>query len=368
MFAQKYIPKVLPLILLLLFVAGMPPPDVAVEPAPQYDALFQRKDGWTGADGAYSVPLSDEVTLWLFGDTWIGPIRDGRHVNARIVNNSIALLAGQEPVRARISFFEGRTPDGRLAAFFEPADGRGWFWPYHGILTPEGLYIFLMQIDRAGVSDFRVIGSWLGHVPNPRDPPTQWRIRQTKIPWAQFTCSGDLFFGSALLKDGNFIYIYGSDEEIINGFHRKYMILARVTESRLGEFDQWRFYTNGQWRPDFTAASRLGGGLANEYSVSLQPALGKYIAVYTEDGISGKIVARLAPQPWGPWGAPLTLHQCPEADWDPDYFCYAAKAHPAMAIRPNELIVSYVVNSMDFERMAADARIYRPRFIRVKFR
>lgn len=36
----------------------------SVEPVPEYSKLFYRESGWTGADGAYSVALANEVTLW----------------------------------------------------------------------------------------------------------------------------------------------------------------------------------------------------------------------------------------------------------------------------------------------------------------
>jgi len=53
--------------------------------------------------------------------------------------------------------------------------------------------------------------------------------------------------------------------------------------------------------------------------------------------------------------------------WDSSYFCYAAKAHPELSRQDDELIVSYVCNANDFWKMAADARIYRPKFLRLKF-
>ena len=53
---------------------------------------------------------------------------------------------------------------------------------------------------------------------------------------------------------------------------------------------------------------------------------------------------------------------------DEDIFCYAAKGHPELSLTPDELIITYVANSTDFYKMAADARLYRPRFIRVRFK
>ena len=48
------------------------------------------------------VPISDKLTLWIFGDTWIGDIIDGMHKNATIVNNSIGLQQGKDPSTASV--------------------------------------------------------------------------------------------------------------------------------------------------------------------------------------------------------------------------------------------------------------------------
>ena len=52
------------------------------EPAPDLDALFQTTNGWIGSDGDYSIQLNSSTTLWLFGDTVIGQVRDGKRINA----------------------------------------------------------------------------------------------------------------------------------------------------------------------------------------------------------------------------------------------------------------------------------------------
>ena len=84
--------------------------------------------------------------------------------------------------------------------------------------------------------------------------------------------------------------------------------------------------------------------------------------------MSKNIVARTAPEPYGPWSEPLIVYQCPEEDWHDNIFCYAAKAHPEISLAPNELIVTYVTNSMDFNQIESDARLYRPRFLRLRFK
>ena len=358
------------LALFLLLTACASQPAIRVEPLPGYDALFDRQEGWTGGDGVYSVPLADSTILWLFGDTWLGDVRHNAHVNATIVNNTVAIQRGRFPGEAVVDFYSGRTPDGNTAALIRPPDGRGWLWIYHGAIIQGQLYLFMVQIERTAeppAAGFRITGTWLGQVANYGDPPPSWKISQQRIPWGSFSSAVTLF-GSWVLKQGPWIYIYGTTEDVVDGYHHKYMILARAPESGLAQFNQWQFYANGRWSADFKKAERLCAGMANEYSVSYLPALDKYVAVYSDGGSVDNIAARFAPNPWGPWRDPVSLFRCPEAGWGENIICYAAKGHPDISETSDELIVSYIANSIDFETMVSDARLYRPRFIKVKFR
>ena len=370
MFTKKYILKVICIVTLVLLTACAPQPGIRVELLPQYDALFENESGWTGADGAYSVPMTNDRILWLFGDTWFGEVRNGRHVNATIINNSIAIQRGLTPYVAFLEFYSGTSSLGELQAFIRPADGRGWFWIYHGAIAPDGLYLFLLQIVRsnaAGTFGFEVIGSWLGHIANYDDPPERWNINQYKIPWSRFSAVQNIFFGSWVMKKNEFVYIYGIDEEIVDQRPRKFMILARAPKAGLAHFERWRFYADGLWTADFSRAERLSANLANEYSVSFLPILGNYAAVYTQNGLSKNIVARFGANPWGPWSEPEVLFQCPEMSRGEDIMCYAGKGHPDLSSGPDELIISYIANSEDFYKMAADAELYRPRFVLIRF-
>ncbi len=123
-----------------------PRPGYSVEPLPEYDALFCKTEGWTGADGAYTVELADDVTLWLYSDTWIGDVVDGKHKDATMINNTIALQRGKDPATASVKFFWQTAKDGKPAAFIRPTDETGWFWIYDGIVADGKLYLFLMQI------------------------------------------------------------------------------------------------------------------------------------------------------------------------------------------------------------------------------
>ena len=343
-------------------------PKIQTEPIPSYNRLFMQDHGWTGGDGAYTVPLGSDTTLWLFSDTWIGDIRDGRHVQSTMVNNSVALQVGKNPATARVDFFWGRDRNGEPDALIQPQEGeRGWFWLFDGLLTTHGLFVFLMQIvphDKA----FDHIGAWLGKVANPRDPPDRWRIEQRKIPWGRLDGPAKILFGSALCQVGRFVYVYGTDEDITHGgIHKKYMIAARVAADSLDDFTRWRFFDGTRWQPDWTKAARLSPDMANEYSVSFQSTLNSYVVVYTEGGLSEYIAIRTAPSPEGPWSKPIRVFRCSESRWKRGVICYAAKAHPSLSDDPDELIVTYVAGSFSIWILATDAQLYWPRFLRLRF-
>jgi hypothetical protein len=140
------------------------------------------------------------------------------------------------------------------------------------------------------------------------------------------------------------------------------MVIARVPATSVGDFAAWRYYRDGEWQKDIRNLSPLAGGIASEYSVT--PFGKQYLAVYTELGLSPRIMGRMADHPWGPWSAPVLLYECREMARDNRLFCYGAKAHPALS-SGQELIVSYVVNSFDFWQVAREAKLYWPRFVRV---
>jgi len=355
------------LLLAVWLTACAPRPSVRVSQRPDYNHLFERKDGWTGADGAYTVALSEDRVLWLFGDTWVGKIREERHVDATLINNSLAIQHGKDPATATLRFYYKLSVDGHPEPFIRPADGKTWFWLYDGVLASDALYLFLIEMERVEPSGFRMVGTWLAQIENPNEAPLDWHIRLKKIPWARFSSSGDLFFGSAILEDGGFYYVYGIDEAIRDGWHHKFMILARVPKDRLWFFDRWRFYVNGNWESEIETVTHLCGEMANEYTVSFLAGLGRYVAIYTEAGISDRIVARTSPTPQGPWSGAIPIYSCPEAAWDPSVICYAAKGHPSLSSTADSLLVSYVANSTDFWKMVSDARLYRPRFLQVEF-
>lgn len=352
--------------LLVAFPAQEPLPKA--QPAPEWNARFDRTEGWIGGDGAYTVAVTPQRTLWLFSDTWVGSVKEGRRTNATIVNNTVAVQEGHGD-HAKLEFVVAKGKDGKPAALITPADGHGWFWLFGGVCVEGKLYLFLAQIEKTkdpGVFGFRQIGTWLGIVANPLDHPTAWRVEQKKLSFEEFSPQRSLSFGAAVLRDGDYVYIYGIDETGTGLARSKHLVVARAPISSVSDFTAWRFFKDGEWTNDSRQASRLAKGMANEMSVSFVPHRKQYVAVYSEQGLSPRILVRTAPTPIGPWSGPTMVYQCLEGQ-DRKNFCYAAKAHPELA-GEDELLITYVVNSFDFWQVARDARLYWPRFVRVKLR
>lgn len=343
---------------------------IEAAPAPEYDALFQRSNGWIGADGDYSVTVDKNTVLWLYSDTFVGTVKDNRRVDTVMINNSVGVqrVGSKRPVE----FFYRTDKDGKPGAFITPDDGRGYFWLFDGAMTSKGLFLFLTRVehsDRSAVFPFKLFGMSLGHVTNPTDPPLKWHIEQRNVPFSRFTTSGATFFGSATLKAGPYIYIYGVDsfakDAAGNRLHA--MIVARVAEDKLGDFAAWRFFSRGKWVIGFEHCDPLFSVAPTEYSVSYVPGIRQYAAVYTEGGIYGKIMVRLSQKPQGPWGPPVKVYDCPDRDSHEKTYSYAAKAHPELSDSLNELIVTYATNSMHFPDVFDDARLYWPRFVKLTF-
>ena len=288
------------------------------EPMPDLNVQFEPHEGWIGGDGAYSVAMSPRQTLWLFSDTWIGSVRDGKRTNATIVNNTLGLQDGRGK-DAKVQFVVRRDDGGKPAAFITPADKRGWFWLQAGAVSGDRLYLFLSQIEKSespGVFGFRQIGRWLGSCRKPARSALEWRITQRKLPCTIIARSANWRLGR---RSSAMASTFTSMEPTkTKGRHRAAVILsvARVPIAAIGDFTAWRYYHDGQWAGDFHNATRMVRGMASELSVSYLPEFKRYVLVYTEGGLSPRILARTAAAPWGPWSAATTLYECPESHWD----------------------------------------------------
>ena len=297
--------------------AGIAPDAAAVVniavPALEWGALFERRSGWTGADGIYSIPLSGNErpgsgaatrTFFTFSDTFIGQVNAaGERVSgATLVNNTNALLAGSDPDPAEIDFFWRTSASGSPMAQVipqPPTGTRTWFWPNDGIVVDGRLYLFSLRN----------------------------------------------------------LYVYG----VRNDSNNKKLVVARVLPGQIANFSAYRFWSSGTWSTSIAAATPVTGRISSEFSVSPLPD-GRYILVFQLDTLSNKVAVRYADTPVGPWSDFTVVYTAPESGISPNTYTYNAKAHPHLST-PDRLLISYNVNTFDFFEHFSNADIYRPRFI-----
>lgn len=360
---------------------------VVVEPAREWTDLFDRTKGWTGADGIYSIPLSgqetpgaDTPTLFVFSDTFIGEVgRDGlRKPGSTIVNNTLALLYPNQPAPENIHFLWGKEDDGDPRAVFLPGTPEtnpgDWYWLEDGVALDGKVHLLAlrMELGGGGVFNFAVAGVSLITLALDSPHPIEDQVQvDTPLYFKTPDEAYEHVFGGAIMANtpeagapvpDGYIYVYGYRSDLATG--KKEAIAARVEAGEFESFGAWRYWNGTGWVPEIEAVAPLPGTgwLSSEFSVTPLPD-GRYLLAYQKFGIGQETAVRLGPSPTGPFGPAVTLWNCPEADVDPDIYCYNAKAHPHLS-GPGELLISYNVNTFDFaDHIYAD--IYRPRFIRV---
>ena len=334
------------------------------QPAPEIDARFRPQQGWIGGDSGHSVDLGHQRTLWLYGDTWVGAVKDGRRSKARIVHNSVGMQCGSD---APCSFVVREDEQHKSVDLIKPADGRGWLWFQAGAMANGRLYLFMSQFDRSANGGHTHIAQWLGIVSNPLEDPREWCLDQIQIPYSLFSDDRQLTFGTSVIVSGEHLYIYGSEEHLRGGSQKHYLVLARVPLNEIGNMEAWTFHRRGRWSHDYTRPSRLADYMAGETSIVAVPNMNQFVMVYTDCGVSQRIVARTAPTPAGPWSDIQVVHSCRESSLDRNLFSYGGKAHPALS-SDGKLVISYLTSSVNTWQVATDARLYWPKFLTVEIK
>lgn len=359
-----------------------------VEEAPEWSALFNRTSGWFGADGTYSIPLNGKdnatvkattKTMLLFSNTLIGEISNGRlDSNISFINNSAALLIGNEPKENAVDFYWNKSEEDKPQSLFIPntpsaKKGEDYYWMGDGFINTalgNATYIFGSRMRTVSEEEwgFSLMGTALIVLPPNSKPPFQDQ-RQIEIPFFFDAESPDEkgAFGAGIFvntKDAGapdpdgYLYIYG-----VKGKNKDLMV-ARVQPKDIEDFNAWRFWDGKEWNNDIEQATSVTQNVSHELSVSVLPD-GRYALVFQVNAMSPKIGLRLGETPYGPFGPVIDIYET-EGLKKENYVTYNAKAHPHLS-NPGELLISYNVNAFDFfNEIKANPNLYRPRFIRVK--
>ncbi len=339
---------------------GVPgtPYDLEVTPWEEAAALFRTDPRWLGGDGATSVDLGNDRTLWLFGDSLVDLQGSGSRRNACLVRNTVAVQEGRLSAPAKMTFY-WKVLGNRPRPFFAGENG-DWFWPGSGSRVGTGLVVFLVRVR---LSDnplgFEAAGWKAVFVPNADAEPTLWAQRKV------FDEPGSrVLVGSAccLVTDG-YLYAFGSD--VAGG--RAYAARWPVSRAAVGDLSapEWWMGPGIGWT---SAPRRTRGpapvftGAQSEFSIHFVPDLKGYLAVQTISMTDRRVGVRYAPAIDRAWSDPAGVYAPPECA-DRTLFVYAAKAHTAFDGTWGA--ITYAVNTLDESRLLSDMNIYYPRVLKV---
>ena len=367
---------------------------ISVREAPEWTALFKREERWTGGDGIYAIPLSGhegpgqaDATrhVFVFGDTFIGRVdpETAQRRDFAMVYNTLALLDGNKPDPAQLRFIWGQNDDGSATAIFPPSTaksagaGECWYWLQDGLVIDGHMYLMPMLVrsdpDGPPGFQFRDFGVCLIKIPLAADDLDLSNHQQRDTPFFHVNAARKLYFGAAFMphtttagapEPDGYIYVYGryqgaGDDEIK-------LAVARVPEGAFEDFDQWRFWDGAAWSTDIAATAPLGRGGA-ELSVTpvvAGPLKGKYLLVSMH--VERELYIRIGESPVGPCGPRIDIYHTQEPDAGQEIYTYNAKAHPSLS-PTGEWLISYNVNSRDWDSLIDNGDIYRPRFLWVRF-
>jgi hypothetical protein len=346
-----------------------------------------------GQDGAFSIPLEPGKSLWFFGDTLIGkrtpglslwyspvpspsgtPEEEGRgegglcaqsaqnctlspalslstgrgswqsvgHADMtgrngidRMINNTGLILRHRTGAESLDDFNYICDENRQLRALIplDESEHRDWdrIWCQHGIKIGALIYLSFIKVRMLETPgpmpvNFEIVGSGLAV-----GDDVFWR-------WRRITHNGDSILWKAtqphfatafLAEDDGWIYLYGTVNRDC-----QLCYLARVRWDEIQQLDRYQYLssTSPGWSRDIADAMPIFDSMPSELSLSFNTHLNCYLAVHSLD-LTGKIVARTAPDPWGPWSEPTVLWTVEKKPhpWPYPVLIYAGKEHPELA-------------------------------------
>jgi hypothetical protein len=319
---------------------------ITTAPAPFFESLFNTfGGGWTGGDGVYSYALPDGRILWTFGDSFLGTVNPDYTRSGPMINNCFVIQDG-----TNLTTLHGGTT-AQPKAYVTPWDNPNhWYWPGHGQVIGNKLYMFMLRIrstGAGGVWGFEHIGTDMAVFSLPSLQLTeQYEVVRHK----------EYLFGVSTFREGNTIYVYGT-----RSLFGKRGLVARIHVDNPQHIEYW----NGtDWGNQFAGSAymlRTNGEdliVSNQFTVFAYK--GKYHLLTQEDFLSPKIYLYSGDTPVGPWGNRKLVYITPETGGN--LFTYNAFLHEHITHPQHGVLVTYSVNSQNFWDLFGDARIYRPRF------
>jgi hypothetical protein len=365
--------------------------------APDYSALLSNYEGWSGADGIYTVTLDgldynyerkeqEQSTFFLFSDTILSSVdaKTDLRSGVSMVNNTSAILTGGIPDPAKMKF---RIPASNKTANIIPnpsipatkAGKEIYYWLGDTFVLGDYLYVYCLRIDSVPtLFGFEQIGVDLARY-DIVDGVVNYNSLKIINDEKKQLCDvsdtkSEFYFGGAVyqsteaagvINPDGYIYVYGYND--IENLGRQ-LVVSRVKPEDIENFASYEYLgSDNNWSSEVPSKFLyLEKDIAPECSVTqIQTGQnkGKYLFVWSYLTNSATIKVSMSDTPYTPFTKQTTIytHDSTLTTIGNGNNTYNAKAHPALS-GSEELIISYNVNGEDCFKYGD---IYRPRFLRL---
>lgn len=343
-------------------------------------SFFPYRGRWHGADVAYSIQLSPDRFLWLFGDTFVGNPDTQSRTGDLMPRNSIGIADCPDGTCHVTYAWNTEKVSGSPSSFFETGTPE-FYWPLDGFVAQDTLYVVLEKMHTAGdggAFGFGYSGVVLASIKNYMDSPTLWDIHYQPILSGDTVIPGVAAVSPAAAESSadpsappGYAYFFtwvknGRSPEIalvrLPSASLQDAALSSGHWQYLTKRDDWSSWTTPASPP--TDAKILVHGNYTEFTVFYHPELRRWLMTMPGGIMDGAAFFSHANSLIGKWSTPDTLYNYPESqpshpDHAPNVFCYAAKEHPEL--EANGMITfTYACNSLKLSEVMANPRLYHP--------
>ncbi len=327
---------------------------------PAFTEFFRRKSGWTAGDGAFSIPLSDERVLWLFGDSHVDDFEAATGtIPCLFQARNVGLLHSKKDLQNAQTLIGNRP--GFRSWLRHPVTDTEWFWPLCGFQNGNVVYVYLSALRKTGA------GGMLGFESTGHDYWAKIKFPEMEaVEYAALPSFHGITFGSGFVKERDYIYAFGGKQKGLGS--DIYVARFRSAELESG----WTFWDGQLWNRNVTNAVAIAQGASTSIHVckvsntflltssafSVACDQGKEIYISMSSGATG---------PFSPRKKIFTIDDRFRGHYP---FFYLPIAHPEFINSKNELLVTYSINGYEpcvssCVKGRAIPDHYRPKAIRV---
>lgn len=314
--------------------------------------------GVTGSDGVISFPLTNGSSIFMMGDSFLKPVKDGkRDPKSKMINN--AFIVVNNPLGTSKSIFNGTLDDPEtMLVPKNKGDIKEYYWPGHGFELNNELHIFMSRFthDTDDTWGFEYTGTDYLKL----EKGTFKVVSQDNFPYSMLN---GVHYGHAIINEDTYTYIYGSKP--LKEQAKLHVARAKI-DNKINELTDYEFYNGKAWvenPKESQALKGIGKEVPEQFTVFKYDD--KYVLIIQErDLTSGNIYSYRSNTPTGPWTNEKLLYHTVDQEIQPDdkVFTYNAMAHPQY-IKDDKLLISYCVNSFIVPKIHEHVNYYRPKFI-----